>query len=284
MLNATKIRLYPNKKQKEKLAVQFGHARFVYNEALQESQKLYRETGKGLNYYAMAIRLPKLKKEYPWLKDADAQVLQQSVQHLSRAFENFFAKRAKYPNFKKKGNNQSISYPQRVKFDGNKIYLPKIGMVKCIVHREIDGKTKTITVTMNAAGQYHASVLTDDGCAKPEINTSGNAIGVDVGLVDLAVTSNGSKFSNPRHLNKALKNLKRKQKKLSLKKKGSNSRNKARIKVAKAHLKVANARKDYLHKVSRKIVNDNQVVCVETLNVKGMAKNRNLAKSISDAG
>lgn len=284
MISATKIRLYPNKEQRDSLSVQFGHARFVYNEALQESQKAYRETGKGLNYYAMAVKLPKLKKEHPWLKDAYAQVLQQSLQNLARAYENFFAKRAKYPNFKKKSNTQSISYPQNVKFKDGKILLPKVGLVKCVIHREIVGNIKTVTVTMNAAGQYHASVLTDNGLPEPKVSTDGKAIGIDVGLTDLAVTSNGSKYSNPRHLNKAMKNLKRKQKKLSRKKKGSNSRNKARQKLAKAHLKVANARKDYLHKLSRKIVDDNQVVCVETLNVKGMTKNHKLAKSISDAG
>src|SRR6266481_397134 len=115
MFNATKIRIYPTKKQSESLTCQFGCARWVYNEALAKSQELYRSTGKGLNYHAMSVRLPKLKQEFEWLRGSDSQVLQQSLQNLSRAFENFFAKRAEYPRFKSKHNKQSIQYPQRVK-------------------------------------------------------------------------------------------------------------------------------------------------------------------------
>ncbi len=232
----------------------------------------------------MAIRLPKLKLEFEWLKDADAQVLQQSVQHLARAFENFFAKRGKYPRFKSKHGRQSIQYPQRVKINGSRIYLPKVGWVKCVVHREIVGRMKTATVSRNACGQFFASILTENDAAMPEVLTVGKAIGIDVGLTHLAVTSNGQKFDNPRHLRKATRNLKRKQQRLSRKLKGSNNREKARQLVARAHERISCARKDYLHKLSRKIVNENQVIAVETLNVKGMTKNHKLAKSVSDAG
>jgi putative transposase len=283
MLNATKIRIYPTNKQAQSLSVQFGHARWAYNNALAKTQELYRATGKGLNYHAMAIRLPKLKKEFEWLKEADAQVLQQSLQHLARAFENFFAKRGKYPRFKLKHDRQSIQYPQRVKINGSRIYLPKVGWVKCVVHREIIGRMKTVTVSRNACGQLFASVLTDNDIALPEVSTEGKAIGIDVGLTHLAITSNGSKFDNPRHIRKSVRNLKRKQQSLSRKVKGSNSRNKARKLVARAHERISCARKDYLHKLSRKIVNENQVIAVETLNVKGMTKNHKLAKAISDA-
>ena len=284
MLNATKIRIYPTGKQAQSMSVQFGHARWAYNNALATTQELYRSTGKGLNYHAMAIRLPKLKLEFEWLKEADAQVLQQSIQHLARAFENFFAKRGKYPRFKSKHDRQSIQYPQRVKLNGSRIYLPKIGWVKCVVHREIEGRMKTVTVSKNACGQFHASILTDNDIAIPEVSTIGKAIGIDVGLTHLAITSNGSKFDNPRHLRKATRNLKRKQQSLSRKLKGSNSRNKARKLVARAHERISCARKDYLHKLSRRIVNENQVIAVESLNVKGMIKNHNLAKAVSDAG
>lgn len=284
MLNATCIRLYPSDEQKSSLSVQFGCARWVWNNALEVSQELYRTTGKGFNYYAMNARLPKLKKEFEWLKDAYAQVLQSSLQNLSRAYENFFQKRGKYPRFKSKHGRQSIQYPQNVKIDGSRIYLPKVGWVECVVHREIFGRMKTVTVSRNACGHYHASVLTDDGIPMPEVFTDGKAIGVDVGLSHLAVTSDGSKFSNPRHLRKAEKNLKRKQRKLSRKKKGSNNRDKARQLVARAHDRVACARKDNLHKLSRRIVNENQVIVVEDLNVKGLVKNHCLAKSIADAG
>jgi putative transposase len=284
MFNATRIRLYPTEKQTQILAIQFGCARWVWNNALALSQETYRATGKGLNYHALAIRLPKLKTEFEWLKDADSQALQQSLQNLARAFDNFFAKRGKYPRFKSKHGRQSFQYPQRVKIDGTKIYLPKVGWVRCVVHREIVGTFKTVTVSRNACGQYHAAVLTEDGAAYPEISTEGKAIGVDVGLTHLAVTSDGSKFDNPRHLNKAAKNLKRKQKSLSRKVKGSNSRNKARQLVARAHERVACARKDHLHKLSRRIVNENQVIAVETLNVKGMMKLPTLSRAISDTG
>jgi putative transposase len=284
MFNATKIRLYPTDQQAQALAVQFGCARWAWNNALSESGRLYLETGKGLNYHAMAIRLPKLKQEFEWLRDADSQVLQMSLQNLSRAHENFFAKRGKYPRFKSKVGRQSIQYPQRVKIEGSLIYLPKVGWVKCVVHREIVGKFKTVTVSRNACGQFYAAILADDGKDIPAVSIDGKAIGIDVGLTHLAVTSDGSKFENPRHLRKAEKNLKRKQRKLSRKKKGSNGRNKARQLVARAHERVASSRRDYLHKLSRSLVNENQVIALETLNVKGMTKNHNLAKSISDAG
>ena len=284
MLNATRIRLYPTDQQAQSLAVQFGCARWVWNNALAETGKLYRETGKGLNYHAMAIRLPKLKQEFEWLSNADSQALQQSLQNLSRAFENFFQKRGKYPRFKSKHGRQSIQYPQRVKIDGSRVYLPKVGWVKCVVHREIIGKFKTVTVGRNACGQFHAAILTDNGETMPAISTEGKAIGIDVGLTHLAVTSDGSKFENPRHLRKAEENLKRKQRKLSRKKEGSKSRNKARQLVARVHERVACARRDNLHKLSRRIVNENQVVVVEELHVKGIMANHCLAKATADAG
>lgn len=284
MLDATRIRLYPTTPQAQALAVQFGCARWVWNNALAMSGELYRTAGKGLNYYAMCIRLPKLKEEFEWLSDADSQVLQQSLQGLARAFENFFAKRARYPRFKSKHGRQSIQYPQRVKLEGARIYLPKVGWVKCIVHREVSGKIKTVTVSRNTCGQFHAAILTDNGEPLPAVSTDGKAIGIDVGLTHLVVTSDGAKFANPRHLRKAEKNLKRKQRKLSRKRKGSNSRNKARQLVARAHERVACSRRDYLHKLSRRIVDENQVVAVEDLHVKGIMANRTLAKATSDAG
>lgn len=283
MLNATKIRIYPNKQQAQSFAVQFGCARWVWNEALSTNQEIYKRTGKSLNYYAMAVRLPKLKNENEWLKEANAQVLQQSIQNLSRAYENFFAKRGKYPRFKSKHDKQSIQFPQCVKINGSRIYIPKVGWVKCIVHREIIGRMKTVTVSRNACGQFFASILTDNDIAIPEVSVIGKAVGIDVGLTHLSITSDGSKFNNPRHLRKAQRNLKRKQQSLSRKLKGSNSRNKARKLVARVHERISCARKDHLHKLSRKIVNENQVIAVETLNVKGMTKNHKLAKAISDA-
>ena len=284
MLNATRIRLYPTDQQAQALAVQFGCARWAWNNSLAESGKLYLATGKGLNYQSMCIRLPKLKQEFEWLGGADSQALQQSLQNLARAYENFFAKRGKYPRFKSKHGRQSIQYPQRVKIEGSRIYLPKVGWVECVVHREIIGHFKTVTVSRNACGQFHAAILTDNGEPKPVVSTDGKAIGIDVGLTHLAVTSDESKFANPRHLRKVERNLKRKQRKLSRKKKGSNSRNKARQLVARVHERVACARKDHLHKLSRRIVNENQVIVVEDLHVKGIMKNHCLAKATADVG
>lgn len=284
MLTSTRIRLYPTAAQQQNLAVQFGCARWVWNDALALTQQTYRDTGKSVGCRALSLRLPALKQEFEWLKDADSQALQMALMNLSAAFDNFFARRAKYPRFKSKHGRQSIQYPQRVKLNESRIYLPKVGWVKCIVHREIVGKIKTVTVSRNACGQFHAAILTDDAMPVPPVSTDGNAIGIDVGLLHLAVTSDGSKFANPCHIKAAQRNLKRKQQKFSRKVKGSKSRAKARRLVARAHQRVADARKDYLHKLSRRIVNENQVIVVEDLHVKGMMKNPNLAKAISDAG
>lgn len=285
MLTTTKIRIYPNAKQEEALAKAFGCARWYWNNSLAETQKVYQETGKGLGQFALNKRLPALKKEYEWLAETHSQVLQSVSLNMSRAFVNFFERRAKYPNFKSKHGKQSIQYPQGVKIvEGRKIFLPKLGHVKAVVHREIIGTIKTVTVSRNQAGHYFASVLTKTGVVAPDVSFDGKMIGIDVGLTHLAVTSDGSKFDNPRHLAKAAKNLKRKQQKLSRKVKGSNARNKARTLVAKAHEHTANARKDWLHKLSRRIVDENQVIAVEDLAVANMMKNHCLAKSIGDAG
>lgn len=285
MIIATKVRIYPNSKQEEKLAKAFGCARWYWNNSLAEIQTIYKETGKGLGQYALNARLPNLKKEFEWLSNAHSQVLQSVSLNLSRAFINFFERRSAYPNFKSKHSKQSIQYPQDVKIvDGRKLYLPKIGHIKSVLHREIIGKIKTVTISKTPSGKYFASILSENELTKPDISFDGKILGIDVGLTHLAITSDGSKFDNPRHLKKAEKNLKRKQQKLSRKVKGSNSRNKARLIVAKVHEKIANTRKDYLHKVSKRLVEESQVIAVEDLHIKGMLKNHNLAKAISDIG
>jgi putative transposase len=234
----------------------------------------------------MANRLPALKRELPWLPEADEQVLQQSLRNLARAFQNFFERRAAYPRFKSRHGPQSIQYPQRVKLNGNLIYLPKVGWVQAVIHRKIIGKIKTITVSKNPCGRYYASVLTDDGKPMPQpvMPEGGKFTGLDLGLTDFVVTGKGQHFPNPHHLVKAEQNLRRKQRKLSRKQKGSKRRNKARLKVARAHERVKNARNDFLHKLSRKLVDENQALAFEDLHVKGMMKNPNLARAISSAG
>ena len=285
MINATKVRIYPNVKQAEMLAKSFGCARWFWNNSLAETQKVYKQTGKGLGQFALNARLPVLKKEVEWLSEPHSQVLQSVSLNMSRAFVNFFERRAKYPKFKSKHDKQTIQYPQGVKIvDGCKVYLPKIGHVKAVVHREIVGKIKTVTVAKDPSGKYFASILSEVEGENPEVCFEGKWLGVDVGLTDLAVTSDGSKFANPRHIKRAKKNLAKKQQNLCRKAKGSKQREKAKLLVAKAHERVANQRKDFLHKLSTKLVNESQVVAVEDLNVKGMMANHKLAGTIADVG
>ena len=284
MRNVVKVRIYPSAEQQVALSKAFGCARWWWNHALNLNNETYKATGKGLSRQGYNDRLPELKKEFPWLTECYSQVLQSVSLNLSQAFINFFEGRAKYPNFKSKHGKQSIQYPQHVKLLDGAIKLPKIGEVKARLHRVFDGKLKTVTVSMSRTGKYYASLLFDDGLPEPEISSQGKAVGIDVGLTHFAITSDGSKFDNPKPLKQREKNLKRKQQKLSRKQKGSKRRAKARRIVARVHERIANTRKDFQHKLSRKLVNENQVIVVENLAVKNMVKNHNLAKAISDCG
>ena len=285
---ATKVRLYPTNSQKITLAQHFGSARWWWNYALNKCIETYKETGKGLTRSAINSMLPKLKKEEEteWLKDCYSQVLQSVSLNLSRAYLNFFAGRAKYPRFKSKFKKQSIQYPQQVflKSESSLKFPGKLGVVKAKIHRPLDGEIKTVTVSMTPSGKYYASVLLEKEGKIPEFK-SGKIIGIDLGIKDFAITHDGnktSKYNNPRHLAKHAKNLKRKQQKLARKQLGSNRRNKAKKIAAKVYERISNVRIDFLHKLSRKIVNHNQVVVVENLNVRGMTRNHKLAKAISD--
>ena len=284
MYQAYKFRIYPTAEQQTYFAGAFGCCRWFWNYSLNLCQQTYKDTGKGLSRSAIQGLLPNLKKEYPWLTNAYSQSLQVVALNLSTAYKNFFDKRGGFPSFKSKYGRQSISYPQNVKVGDTFIKLPIIGEVHCVIHRTLDGIVKTLTIFKNTDGKYYASILVDDGLEKPDSNASGKAIGLDVGLIDFAVTSDGSKYTNPKHLKKHSRNLKRKQQKLSRKQKGSNTRYKAKRLVARVHSRIKRVRVDFLHKLSRKIVNENQVIAVENLNVKGMVRNHCLAKAISDAG
>src|SRR5919199_1963353 len=284
MRNVVKVRIYPAVEQQTALSKAFGCARWWWNYALNLNNETYKSTGKGLSRQGYNDQLPQLKREFPWLAECYSQVLQAVSLNLSQAFINFFEGRAKYPNFKNKHGKQSIQYPQHVKLLDGAIKLPKIGEVKAKLHRIFDGKLKTVTVSMSKTGKYYASLLFDDGLDKPEISSQGKAVGIDVGLTHFAITSDGSKFDNPKPLKKHEGNLKRKQCKLSRSSKDSKRRAKARRLVARVHERIANTRKDFQHKLSRKLVNENQVIIVENLAVKNMVKNHNLAKAISDCG
>ncbi|MDP8964703.1 MAG: transposase [Cyanobacteriota bacterium] len=287
MLRAVKVRLYPTESQKQYLAQAFGCVRWVWNQSLVAMSQTYKETGKGISALTMKKQLPVWKKDYEWLKTCYSQCLQQSVLNLSQAFINFFDGRAQYPTFKSRHGRQSLQYPQNVKVLSNSfIKFPGLlGTVKAKIHRDIKGELKTVTLSKMPDGRYYASLLIEDFISQPAASSDGKAIGIDLGLIDFVVTSDGSKYQNPKHLSKKEKNLKRKQRKLCRKKdKTTGKRRKAKLAVAKIHSKISLSREDFLHKLSRKIVNDNQVIVVENLAVKNMVKNHNLAKSIADAG
>ncbi|WP_293330213.1 IS200/IS605 family element RNA-guided endonuclease TnpB [Microcoleus sp. CAWBG58] len=284
MLKAFKYRIYPTSEQSILLAKSFGCARWFYNYTLNLTSETYKQTGKGLSRNEIINLLPSLKKEYEWLTEAPSQALQQAALNLSSAFLNFFEGRAKYPNFKKKRNRQSIRFPQGCKLKDDILRLPKIGDVHCKVSRQPEGTLKSVTVSVNPSGEYLAACLYDDGKNLPEKSSEGKAIGIDVGLTHYAITSDGTKHGNPKYYRKYEKKLARRQKQLSHKLKGSNNRHKARIKVAKVHAKIVRCREDFIHKLSRKLVDENQVIVVENLAVRNMVKNHKLAKSISDAG
>ena len=297
------VRLYPSVEQEIQLAQTFGCARWWWNYALNKSIETYKETGKGLSRVALNAFLPILKKgeETVWLADCYSQVLQATTLNLTTAYKNFFEKRAGFPKFKSKHGKQSIQYPQNVKVVDGNVKLPgNIGVIKAKIHRAIEGKIKTVTVSKTPSGKYLASILTElegemrHGEDSPwslsrenPVISEGKIYGIDLGLKHFAIVTDGEKVSiydNPKHLTKHEKNLKRKQKKLARKQKGSNSRNRYRKVVAKVYERVSNSRQDFLHKLSYKLVSDSQAVIVENLHVRGMVRNHKLAKAISDVG
>ena len=285
MYKAYKYRLYPSVEQKEILAQHFGNCRWFFNYALNLSEQTYRKTGKGLSRNAIQSLLPSLKKEYDWLGLCYSQCLQAVALNISTAYKNFFEKRGGYPRYKSKKGKQSISYPQKVKVEDDHLKFPgRVGLVYCKFTRPIIGTIKTVTISKTTSDKYFASVLVDDGLELPSASTKGKAIGIDVGITDIAVTSDGEKFSNPKWMSKHEQNRIRKERKLTRKQIGSNRRNKARLLVSKIHNHIANCRSDFLHKLSRRIVDENQVIAVENLNVKALTKNRKLSRAICSIG
>ena len=288
MYKTVKYRLYPTQTQKEELNQSFGNVRWLYNYLLNLNIETYFNTGKGLSRNQMQKLLPSLKKNEDtiWLAKTYSQCLQVVCLHLSEAYRNFFQKRAGFPRFKSKHKKQSLTFPQNVRLEDDSIKFPGIGSIYTKISKRPNGSVKTAVITMNQVGQYHASVLFDDGKPTGETNVSkgDKAIGIDLGLTHFAITSDGSKFNNPKWIKKHLINLKVKQQKLSRKVKGSNNRNKARRQVAVVHLKIANCRADCQHKLSRRIVNENQLIVVENLAVFNMVKNRKLSKAIQQVG
>jgi putative transposase len=287
MYRAIKVRIYPTDEQESYLAQCFGNTRWLWNYMLNATTVAYKETGKGLSKAAMDKLLPGLKKEYEWLGLAYSQVLQRVTFNLSSAFVNFFEGRAKFPNFKSKHGKQSIQYPQNVKLmpEDSVIKFPgNLGLMKTVFHKLSGAKFTTVTISRNADGRYYASILFNQN--DNPVAAIREAIGIDLGLKHFAITSVGSKYDLPKkQLAKLEKNRKRKQNKLAKKTdKTSTKRRKAKRLVAKVTSIIARVREDFLHKLSRKIAYENQVICVEDLAVKNMVKNPNFAKAISDQG
>lgn len=280
---AFKFRAYPNIKQQAELARQFGAARFVYNHYRAVREGYYIDTGTGLNYNDCQNDLTQqLKVEFPWLKEADSQALQASIKDLDRAYVNFFEGRSDYPNFHSKHDKQSIRYPQRFKVKDKRVYLPKVGWVKCVFHRPIEGAMKNCTVSKTKSGRYFVSIQCELEVEDPQPQV--NAVGIDLGLTTFTTLSTGEKIDKPKHLYHSQRRLKIRQRRLSRKVKGSNRRNAARVVVAKLHERVANQRKDFQHKLSRYLADNYGLISFESLNISGMLKNHNLAKAITDAG
>jgi putative transposase len=290
MLRAYKYRIYPNKTQKEQIEKQFGACRFVYNWALEQKIKYYETEKKTLSCFTITKHLAILKKTegYEWLQDVNSQALQMSIRNLDNAFKRFFREKKGFPKFKSKKNPvQSFQIPQHytVDFERNRVKLPKIGLVKASFSREFFGTCKTATISRSATHKYYISILVDDGKDIPikEPFNCNTTVGVDVGIKDFAVLSTGEKIENPKYLKNSLKKLKVLQKRLSRKQKGSNNFKKAKLKLSRLHEKIANQRNDFQHKLSLKLVRENQAIALETLNVKGMQKNHNLAQAIGDS-
>jgi putative transposase len=284
ILKAFKYRIYPNQSQKALLEKQFGAVRFVYNYFLDRCMKHYAETKKGLSYNETTKELALLKKksEYIWLKEANSQSLQYGLKTLSMAYNNFFQKKAKFPRFKKKQMKQTFKVPQHFSIVEDAVVLPKIGAVYLILHRPIEGRLVNVTISKTSTGKYFASFQCKIEMAKPEY--SGAIIGVDFGLNDFVTDSDGAKIKHPKNLKRSLRALKRLQKQVSKKKKGSANRAKAIKRLANKHEKVANQRSDFLHKLSYRMVIENQEIILEDLSLKNMLKNHCLAQALSDSG
>jgi len=288
MLKAYKYRIYPSSSQQTELAKTFGCCRKIYNWALDLKNKRYSQYRQNISRYELDKMLTFLKKtnELAFLNEANSQALQQELNHLEMAFTNFFKHNSGYPNFKSKYDNQSYSCPQNVKIDfkTQRVFIPKLKKVVVKIDRKFKGIIKTCTVSKTTTDKYFISVLVEDNKELPKKDKikEETSIGIDVGLKSFLVDSNNIEVKNPKFYRNAESRIKCLQQGLSKKTKGGSNRRKAQKKLALKHEKIANQRKDFLHKLSTNIIKNQDTIFVEDLNVKGMLKNHNLAKSISD--
>ena len=281
---AYKFRLYPNKEQQILINKTFGCSRFVFNYFLAKWDNAYKETGKGLTYNSCSAQLTQLKKELTWLKEVDSIAIQSSIKNLADAYSRFFKKQNDTPRFKSK-KNKVQSYTTKhtngnIAIVDNKIKLPKLGLVRFAKSREVEGRILNATIRRNPSGKHFVSILVETEVQPLE--KTGSSVGIDVGLKDFAILSDGTKYKNPKWLRKLEKKLAKEQRILSRRKKGGSNWDKQRVKVARIHERIANARTDYLQKISTHIVKNHDIIAIEDLQVTNMMKNHKLAKAISE--
>ena len=285
MERAYKFRIYPNQQQKILLAKTFGCCRFVYNYYLNKKIELYEKSGQQLWFNACCKDLTSLKQKFEWLKEPDLNALQHALKNLDLSYKNFFKSGFGFPKFKSKKDNRrsyttSCIY-NNIKFFPRHIQLPKLGLVKFRDKQIPQGRILNATISQDPSGKYFCSLCCTDVFVDKLSNT-GSVTGIDLGLKDFLITSNGDKFDNPKYLSKSLDKLAKLQRELSRKPSKSNRHEKARIKVAKQYEKIANQRRDFLRKLSTQLIRENDIICMEDLQVSNMVKNHKLARVIND--
>lgn len=286
-----KFRIYPNRQQEQLILRTFGCCRFVYNRFLALRKERYEASKETLNYVACSRELTTVKNELTWLKEVDSIPLQEELRNLDLAYQSFFrgmkkGKKVGYPAFKTK---RSYRKSYKTKNHGNtitisekKVKLPKLGLVKCAISKKVGGRILSATVTQNPSGKYFVSLCCTDVEIEP-LKPTGAVVGVDLGIKDLAITSDGQKYPNNKYTYAAEEKLRKLQRQLSRKTKGSNRWNKQRIKVARLHERIANQRRDAMQKLTTELVRNYDLICIEDLNPGGMMKNHHLARAVADA-
>lgn len=281
---AYRYRFYPTKDQEESLAQTFGCCRWTYNHFLALKSEKWLEEKKNLKYVECSRILTELKEEYPWLKEVSSVTLQQTLRHLDRAFTNFFKKKARYPSFKKRHYQQSATYMKNAfTYENGEIKLAKHKEpLKIRWSRQFEGEPSSVTVTKESMGRYYISfIVKEEVQSLPFVKKE---VGLDLGITHTIKDNNGHATNNPKYLENDLKKLKQLQRSLSRKKRNSKNFVKTRKKIARLHMRIRDKRKDFLHKLSRKVINENQVIAIESLKVKKMIKNKRLSRAIADAG
>ncbi|GFP24634.1 putative transposase [Candidatus Hakubella thermalkaliphila] len=263
--------------------------RTLYNLALEQRISIYKQHGKSISLYQQMSQLPELKQSFPEFKTVGSQCLQDVLQRLDKAFKGFYQRlkerhsKAGFPRFKSKNRYDSFTLKQSGwRLEGRCLYIKNVGRFKLFLSRPIEGDIKTVTIRRTSTGKWFIAFSCDNVPVKKLSDTPAE-IGIDVGIKSFCLDSEANQIQNPKHLEKSLKLLRRRQRSLSRKKKGSRRRNKARILVAKAHEKVVNQRKDFLHKVANLYIKAYNTIYVEDLNIKGMIRNRYLSRSIADS-